>query len=66
MIRQAPEGFVLTAILPLLAQAALPTASVDVRTEDSVLLPFSGPVLYNNVYGKGDITNCRQQDLPWT
>ena len=28
--------------------------------EDSALLPISGAVLYNNVYGKGDIANYRQ------
>jgi hypothetical protein len=29
-------------------------------SEDSALLPISGAVLYNNVYGKGDIANYRQ------
>ena len=29
-------------------------------SEDSALLPISEAVLYNNVYGKGDIANCRQ------
>ena len=49
-----------TPILFVLAQAGLPAAPVDVRKEDSALLPFSGAVLYNNVYGKGDIANYRQ------
>ena len=49
-----------TGILFLLAQASLPAAPVDVRKEDSALLPTSGAVLYNNVYGKGDIVNYRQ------
>ena len=43
-----------------IAQASLPTAPVDARKEDSALLPISGAVLYNNVYGKGDIANYRQ------
>ena len=47
-------------ILFVLAQASLPAASVDMRTEDSGLLPIAGAVLYNNVYGKGDIRNYRQ------
>jgi hypothetical protein len=50
----------LTSILFVLAQAGLPAAPVDVRKEDNALLPISGAVLYNNVYGKGDITNYRQ------
>jgi hypothetical protein len=33
---------------------------VEVRTEDSVLLPILGAVLDNNVYGKGNITNYKQ------
>jgi hypothetical protein len=52
--------FVFTSILFVLAQASPPAASVDVRTEDSALLQISGAVLYNNVYGKGDIANYRQ------
>jgi hypothetical protein len=50
----------LTSILFVLAQAGLPAAPVDVRKEDNALLPISGAVLYNNVYGKGGITNYRQ------
>jgi hypothetical protein len=52
--------FVFTSILFALAQGTPPAASVTVRTEDSALLPIPGAVLYNNVYGKGDITNYRQ------
>jgi hypothetical protein len=55
-----PILFVFTSILFALAQATPPAAPVDVRTEDSALLPIPGAVLYNNVYGKGDIANCRQ------
>jgi hypothetical protein len=51
---------VATSILFVLAQANPPAAPVDVRTEDSALLPIPGAVLYNNVYGKGNITNYRQ------
>jgi hypothetical protein len=50
----------IAATLFVLAQAGLPAAPVDVRTEDSALLPFSGAVLYNNVFGKGDLANYRQ------
>ena len=52
--------FVSTSILLVLAQANPPVAPVDVRTEDNALLPIPGAVLYNNVYGKGNITNYRQ------
>ncbi len=52
--------FVLTSILLVLAQASLPASSAEVRKEDSALLPISGAVLYNNVYGKGDIKKYRQ------
>jgi hypothetical protein len=61
----------LTSILFLLAHAALPAAPVDARTEDCALLPFSGAVLYDNVYGKGDLANyrqlvfCGQDDAGW-
>jgi hypothetical protein len=41
-------------------EASLPASPVEVRTEDSALLPIPGAVLYNNVYGKGDIANYRQ------
>jgi len=44
----------------VLAQAGLPAAPVEVRTEDSAILPIPGAVLYNNVFGKGDITNYKQ------
>jgi hypothetical protein len=49
-----------TSILFVLAQASLPAAPADVRQEDSALLPFEGAVLYNNVFGKGDIKSYRQ------
>jgi hypothetical protein len=52
--------FMFTSILFALAQASLPASPVEVRKEDSALLPISGAVLYNNVYGKGDIANYRQ------
>jgi len=42
------------------AQADPKAAPVEVRTEDSVLLPIPGAVLDNNVYGKGNITNYKQ------
>ncbi len=32
----------------------------SIMSEDSGLLPISGAVLYNNVYGKGDIAEYRQ------
>jgi regulation of enolase protein 1 (concanavalin A-like superfamily) len=41
-------------------QASIPSSPLEVRTQDSALLPIPGAVLYNNVYGKGDITNYRQ------
>jgi hypothetical protein len=34
--------------------------STSILSDDSALLPISGAVLYNNVYGKGDIANYRQ------
>ncbi len=49
-----------TSILFVLAQASSPAAPVDVRREDNALLPIDGAVLYNNVFGKGDITDYRQ------
>jgi hypothetical protein len=55
-----PILFVFTSILFVFAQANPPAAPVDVRTEDSALLPIPGAVLYNNVYGKGDIANYQQ------
>jgi len=41
-------------------EGSLPAAPAEVRKEDSALLPISGAVLFNNVYGKGDIANYRQ------
>jgi hypothetical protein len=52
--------FVPTSLLFVFAQATPPAAPADVRTEDSALLPIPGAVLYNNVYGKGDIKNYEQ------
>ncbi|MGA2186872.1 MAG: hypothetical protein ABSH47_28015 [Bryobacteraceae bacterium] len=52
--------FVFTPLLFVFAQTSPPAASVEVRKEDSALLPIPGAVLYNNVYGKGDIANYRQ------
>jgi hypothetical protein len=49
-----------TSILFAIAQAGPPATPVEVRKEDSALLPISGAVLYNNVYGKGSIANYRQ------
>jgi hypothetical protein len=46
--------------LLLLSFTARPASPVEVRTEDSALLPISGAVLYNNVWGKGGIANYRQ------
>ena len=34
--------------------------ATTILSDDSALLPISGAVLYNNVYGKGDIANYRQ------
>ena len=51
---------VCASILLVFAQATPPVAPAEVRTEDSALLPIPGAVLYNNVYGKGDITNYKQ------
>ena len=47
-------------ILFVVAQANPPAAPAEVRTEDNALLPIPGAVLYNNVYGKGDIVNYKQ------
>jgi hypothetical protein len=52
--------FVSTSMPFVLAQANSPAAAVEVRREDNALLPIPGAVLYNNVYGKGNITNYRQ------
>ena len=49
-----------TSLLFVCAQATPPAAPVEVRAEDSALLPIPGAVLYNNVYGKGDISNYKQ------
>ncbi len=62
-----PILFVLTLILLVfmpvvlvLAQANSSAALTEVRTADSALLPVSESVLYNNVFGKGDIANYKQ------
>jgi hypothetical protein len=55
-----PILLVSTSLLFVFAQATPPAAPVEARTEDSALLPIPGAVLYNNVYGKGDIANYRQ------
>jgi hypothetical protein len=47
-------------ILLVFAQATPTAAPVEVRTEDNALLPIPGAVLYNNVFGKGNITNYKQ------
>src|ERR1035437_2457988 len=52
--------FVSTSILFAPAQANPTATSVEVRAEDNALLPIPGAVLYNNVYGKGQITNYKQ------
>jgi|CZKL01.1.fsa_nt_gi hypothetical protein len=52
--------FALTSVQIVRPQAGHPVASVEVRTEDNALLPIPGAVLYNNVYGKGEITSYRQ------
>jgi len=49
-----------TSIQFVFAQATPLAAPVEVRTEDSVLLPIPGAVLDNNVYGKGNIINYKQ------
>ena len=41
-------------------EAGLPAPPVEARSEDSALLSIPGAVLYNNVFGKGDIANYRQ------
>ena len=48
--------FLLTPALFVHAQATSPAPSFQVLTEDSALLAIPGAVLYNNVYGKGNIT----------
>ena len=52
--------FVSTSILFVFAQTRPPAVSVEVRTADSAILPIPGAVLYNNVFGKGGITNYKQ------
>jgi hypothetical protein len=42
------------------AQVNARVVPVEVRTEDSALLPIPGAVLDNNVYGKGNIANYKQ------
>jgi hypothetical protein len=51
---------VFTSILFVFAQAAPPAAPAEVRTEDNALLPIPAAVLFNNVFGKGAITNYKQ------
>jgi len=51
---------VCTSIPFVFAQTNSQVAPVEVRTEDSVLLPIPGAVLDNNVYGKGNIMNYKQ------
>jgi len=55
-----PILFVFASIAFVLAQTSSPAAPVEVRKEDNALLPISGAVLYNNVYGKGDIKDYQQ------
>jgi len=55
-----PILLVFTSVLFVFGQANSPVASGDVRTEDNAILPIPGAVLFNNVCGKGDITNYRQ------
>ena len=52
--------FVSSSILFVFAQSSRPAASADVRAEDNALLPIPGGVLFNNVFGKGGITNYKQ------
>jgi hypothetical protein len=52
--------FMLAPISSVLAQTNPTNVPVEVRTEDSALLPIPGAVLNNNVYGKGNITNYKQ------
>jgi hypothetical protein len=42
--------FTFTTILFAITQVSSATSPVEVRTEDSALLPIPGAVLYNNVY----------------
>jgi hypothetical protein len=52
--------FLLSPVLFVLAQATLPVPSIQVLTDDSAVLPINGAVLYNNVYGKGNVTTYWQ------
>lgn len=55
-----PIMFVFTSIVFALVQASPTAVPTEVRTEDSALLRIPGAVLYNNVFGKGDIAHYRQ------
>ena len=44
----------------LFAQASTPIGKTEVRNTDNAVLPISGALLYNNVYGKGTIRSYRQ------
>jgi hypothetical protein len=52
--------FMSASISFLCAQTNPTDGPIEVRTEDSVLLPIPGAVLDNNVYGKGNTTNYKQ------
>jgi len=52
--------FMCASIFSVFAQTPSTEVPVEVRTEDSVLLPIPGAVLDNNVYGKGNITSYKQ------
>jgi hypothetical protein len=56
----SPILFLCTSIQFMPAQTTPQVSPVQIRTEDSVLLPIPGAVLDNNVYGKGNITNYKQ------
>jgi hypothetical protein len=47
------------ALVLVIGQAGVARMSEE-RTADNALLPIPGAVLYNNIYGKGDIRNYRQ------
>jgi|GEM_PF-5422342 hypothetical protein len=51
---------VFASVLFVFAQVRSPAAPAGVRTADNALLPIPGAVLYNNVYGKGNVTNYKQ------
>jgi hypothetical protein len=56
-LREVPDLAASSGIRSEPALEAIMCASI--LPEDSALLPFSGAVLYNNVYGKGDIADYR-------